>query len=135
MLFLITKNILLCTLTKKFINKVNSFSFLSRQFSIQCTSTSRGFIWYVPVIFFSFPTQHFGPTSLRRLSSSASRPTRTRRSRSSRSITIHSPKDFGTPELEGLRKSKLNLNMIIYFLQKKIGNTNWKKEKKTAKML
>jgi len=102
MRFLITKS--------SFSNKVNSFFFLSRRSSIQCTSTSRGFIWYVPVIFFSFPTQHFGRTYSRRRSSSASRPTRTRRSLSSRSITTHSPKDFGTPEPEGLRKSKFNIN-------------------------
>ena len=77
-----------------------------RQSWTQCTSTSLGFIWSVPVIFFSFPTPPSGPMCSKRLSLSELQLTKTRKSPNSRLIIIPLLKASGIPELEDLRKSK-----------------------------
>ena len=77
-----------------------------RQSWTQCTSTSLGFIWSVPVIFFSFPTPPSGPMCSKRLSLSELQLTKTRKSHNSRLIIIRLLKASGIPELEDLRKSK-----------------------------
>lgn len=79
---------------------------ICRQFSIRCTSTNQGSIWFVPVIFCNYPTQHSGPTCSMKLLLLLSRPTKMKRSHNSRLITTHLQKVSETLVLESHKKSK-----------------------------
>ena len=95
---------------------INNNNLVFRRSWTRCTSTSLAFTWFAPTTSCSCRTLRSGLTSSRKPSSSESRPTRTRRSLNSRSITIRLQKDSEIPELADHRKSKnIFLSIQNYF--------------------